>query len=331
MTIARRIPTAVALLALPGILLAGCSGGSPGGDPSPGAPRADGAVVVENCGVEVAFETAPERVVTIKSTATELMLALGLGDRIIGTAFQDGPVPDEWADAAAGIPQLSERMPGLEAVLELEPDLVFAGWESAFAADAAGERDELAALGIKSYVQPAACRTTGMPEKLDFEEVFREIEELAAIFRVDASDLIAEQRAALASIEKDDRGLTAVWYSSGRDTPYVGAGIGAPQMVLEAVGLVNIFGDLEETWSSVGWESVVAADPDVIVLVDSWWNSADSKKELLAANPATAALTAVQEQRYLVVPFPASEAGVRSVAAAVSLAEQLAALDIPRS
>ena len=49
------------------------------------------------------FEAAPERVVTIKSTSTEMLLALGLGDRIVGTAFQDGPVPDECADAAADL------------------------------------------------------------------------------------------------------------------------------------------------------------------------------------------------------------------------------------
>ena len=108
-----------------------------------------------------------------------MLLALGLGDRIVGTAFQDGPVPDEWADAATGVPEISDFMPSEEAVLELEPDLVYAGWESAFAADAAGERDELASLGVASYVQPAACRSAQVPGKLDFDEIFREIGEVA--------------------------------------------------------------------------------------------------------------------------------------------------------
>jgi iron complex transport system substrate-binding protein len=49
--------------------------------------------------------------------------------------------------------------------------------------------------------------------------------------------------------------------------------------------------------------------------------------DYLAGNPATAAMTAVQQQRYLVVPFAASEAGVRSVEAAASLAEQWRALE----
>lgn len=308
------------------LALAGCAPAA--GPVDPEAP-ASGALTLTNCGTEVTFDTAPERVVTIKSTSTEMLLALGLGDRIVGEAFPDGPVPDEWADAAAGIPLLAERMPSEEAVLELEPDLVYAGWESAFSADAAGERAELAALGVASYVQPAACRTAGAPDRLDFEEVFREIEEVAAIFRVDPTELVDAQRAELAAVTPDERGLSALWWSSGTDTPYVGGGTGAPQMVLDAVGLANIAGDLEQTWSSLGWESILAADPDVIVLVDADWNTAQHKIEYLESNPATAELSAVLGSRYLIVPFPAGEAGVRSVAAATSLAAQLAELDIP--
>ena len=114
--------------------------------------------------------------------------------------------------------------------------------------------------------------------------------------------LIAEQQAALDAIVPDERGLTALWYSSGTDTPYVGAGIGAPELVLETVGLTNIAGDIDQTWSTLGWESIVEADPDVIVLIDADWNTAQSKIDLLESNPATARLSAVQNDR---VPHPA--------------------------
>lgn len=308
--------------------LAACA--TPASAPSASDPSASpGAVTVENCGVPVTFATPPQRVVTIKSTSTEMMLALGVGDRIVGTAFQDGPVPEQWAQDAEGLESISDFMPSEEAVLELEPDLVYAGWESAFAADAVGERDELLALGVNSYVQPAACRSAGAPAKLDFDEVFREIQEAADIFGVPADDLLAAQRAELAAIEADDRGLSALWYSSGTDIPYVGAGTGAPQLVLETVGLANIAAGIPMTWSNFGWESVVAADPDVIVLIDADWNTAASKVELLESNPATAALAAVRRQRYIILPFASSEAGVRTVSAATSVAAQLAELDLP--
>lgn len=321
-------PSRLALAALPLValplvaLLAGCA--APAGVETPAA-----AVTVQNCGVAVEFAEPPQRVVTIKSTSTEMMLALGVGDRIVGTAFQDGPVPEEWAADAVGLTSISDFMPSEEAVLELEPDLVYSGWESAFAADASGERAELSSLGVASYVQPAACRSADVPPKLTFDEVFREIQEAADIFGVSADELLAAQQAELAAIEPDDRGLTALWYSSGTDIPYVGGGLGAPQLVLETAGLTNIAEDLEMTWSSFGWESVVAADPDVIVLIDADWNTAASKIELLESNPATAALQAVQNKRYLVLPFPAGEAGVRTVAAATSVAAQLAKLDLP--
>lgn len=315
---------ALAALTVPLVaLLAACAA------PAPSPSATPTAVTVENCGVSVTFDTPPQRVVAIKSTSTEMMLALGVGDRIVGTAFQDGPVPEEWAADAVGLESISDFMPSEEAVLELEPDLVYSGWESAFAPDAAGDRSELSTLGVASYVQPAACRSTGVLPKLTFDEVFREIQEAADIFGVSADDLLAAQQSELDAIEPDDRGLTALWYSSGTDIPYVGAGLGAPQLVLETAGLANIAGDLEMTWSSFGWESIVAADPDVIVLIDADWNTAASKIELLESNPATAALAAVQQQRYIILPFAAGEAGVRTVSAAASVAEQLAELDLP--
>jgi iron complex transport system substrate-binding protein len=177
-------------------------------------------------------------------------------------------------------------------------------------------------------VQPAACRSAQVPGRLDFAEIFREIAEVASIFRADPEPLILDQQAALDAIAPDERGLTALWYSSGTETPYVGAGIGAPQLVLETVGLTNIAGDIDEAWSSLGWESIVDADPDVIVLIDADWNTAQSKIDLLESNPATARLSAVQHEAYLILPFAASEAGVRTVSAAASLADQLKQLDL---
>ena len=284
-------------------------------------------LTIDNCGVAVTFPSAPQRVVTIKSTATELLLALGLADRIVGIGFQDGPVPQPWADAAAGLPVLSDKLPSQEVVLEVEPDFIYGGWESNFAADGAGERASLAELGVASYVSPAACRSI-KPAKLSFDGLFADIAEMGEILDVTpaAEALIAEHRAELAAIVPDSRGLTALWYSSGTKTPYVGAGSNAPAMMMAALGLKNIMGDVDDGWVSASWEAIVDANPDVIVLVDAAWNSAAQKKTLLAENPITSQLDAVQQARYLVVPFPASEAGMRNVGATADMAAQLAAL-----
>ena len=328
-----------ALLALSLAALAGCAQG-PADATSSAAPTdatAGGTtypLTLDNCGVETTVEAAPQRVVTIKSSTTEMLLALGLGDRIVGSAFLDGPVPDSLAGAAADAPAVAEPMaeqvPGAEAVLGLEPDLVYAGWESNLTADGAGDRATLAKLGVASYVSPAACKAPEyMPDPLTFDDVFAEIDEVGEVFDASdaADDLVAEQKDALASVTPDDRGLTALWYSSGDDIPYVGAGIGAPQMIMDAVGLENVAADVHDTWTSFSWEQAIEADPDVIVLVDATWNSADQKIERLESNPATARMTAVREGRYLTVPFPASEAGVRNVDAVVDLSAQLDGLE----
>src|SRR5690606_36063543 len=120
----------------------------------------------------------------------------------------------------------------------------------------------------------------------------------------------------LAAIEPDSRGLSALWFSSGSDIPYVGAGIGAPQLILGTIGVRNIAADVKDTWVSYNWESVIAANPDVIVLVDVAWSTKEKKNRVLEENPATAQLDVVKNRRYLLVPFAASEAGVRKVDAA---------------
>ena len=309
-----------AILCLPAVLLALAP-----------LPAASASFTLDNCGYVQEFgASVPRRVVAIKSTATEMLLALGLEDRILGQAYQDGPPHADWADAYARIPVLSDKLPATEVVLSLEPDLIYSGWESSFAGDALGARQALTSFGIATYVSPAACRTAGyQPEKLSFEDIFDQILEAGRIFAVEerAHALVAAQRGRLAALRRPVKAQTAVWYSSGVKTPYVGAGDGVPQMMLEALGISNIASDLDGGWSSLSWEAVIAADPDLIVLVDASWNSAEDKMKRLAENPATRVMRAVRERRYLTIPFAASEAGVRNVDAVVDLARQLLAYE----
>lgn len=282
-------------------------------------------LTLDNCGQTVTFDRAPERVVAIKSTATELLLSLGLADRIVGVGFQDGPLPES---LSADLSVLSDKLPSQEVILETEPDFIYGGWESNFAADGAGERPTLSQLGVATYVAPAACRSV-KPPKLTFDVLFDEFREMGRIFDrdLDADVLVEGQRAMRDRIEPVGEGHTALWYSSGTKTPYVGAGNNAPAMIMEALGLENIFGDVDEGWISASWEAVVDANPDVIILVDAAWNSADQKKQLLAENPITRELDAVKHQRYLTIPFPASEAGVRTIPATAEMAKVLAGIN----
>lgn len=327
-------PLSVATVALVALAVTGCSSSTaPASDP-PATEQSSATAIspeatIDNCGTIVAADQKPERIVTIKSTTFELLLALGLQDRLIAASYLDGPVPPAYEDAASAVAVLSTGLPSSEAVLDVEPDFVFGGWESNFSAEGVGEREALQQLGIGTYVAPAACKSPKyMPNPLTFDVVFDSFIEAGELFgAADAAEaLVADQRAQLESIIANDDDLTALWYSSGREQPFVGAGIGAPAMLMHAAGLENIFADVEDTWTSTSWEAVAEKNPDVIVLIASPGNTIDDKITLLKSDPVMSTLDAVIHERFITLDFAAAEAGVRNVDAVASLVAQLDAL-----
>src|SRR6202008_77640 len=69
------------------------------------APAAAGPI--DDCGVRVPSSPPPTRAVTLNQGATEVMLALGLQDRMIGTAYLDDRVAPAYASAYASVPVLA--------------------------------------------------------------------------------------------------------------------------------------------------------------------------------------------------------------------------------
>lgn len=83
-------------------------------------------ITIENCGIKETFTHAPSRVVTIGQHETELMLALGLADKIAGTTVWFGALPDDVSAQGARLKRLAENAPGFEAVVAQRPELVLA-------------------------------------------------------------------------------------------------------------------------------------------------------------------------------------------------------------
>ncbi|MEE3920328.1 hypothetical protein V2I01_25410 [Micromonospora sp. BRA006-A] len=139
-------------LLLSTVLLTGC-----GADAKPAAaPPAvsAGPVAVTNCGTPVTIAAPPMRVVTMNQAATEIMLALGLQDRMIGTAYLDDAILPAYADAYAKIPVLAKEYPTKEKLLEAEPDFVYASYNSAFGDEGVGDRADWQKLGVGTYISP---------------------------------------------------------------------------------------------------------------------------------------------------------------------------------
>lgn len=111
------------------VIAAGCGDGSPSGQPAASTPpeSADPGFplsLVDDDGIRVTLEAEPQRIVTFAPSMTEIVFALGVGDRVVGVS---GPSDDHPA-AASGIDEVGGSGdfgvdPNIERVVALEPDL----------------------------------------------------------------------------------------------------------------------------------------------------------------------------------------------------------------
>lgn len=315
--------TAVALLA------AGCSA-SPSPDPSPET----GGRTVSSCGLDLSVDAAPERAVTLEQGATELLLALGLGDAMIGTSYLTDAVAPEFADAYAQIPVLADQYPTAEQLREANPDFVYSMRASAFSADAVGDRSELIELGVPAYLSANDCEDPALiADRAGFDQIFGEISDLATLFDVEdrGEELIAAQRETLDRVTEsagDLDALDVVWiYSTINGAPIVAGNAGLPQTMTELAGAGNAFNDLDAQWTETSWDEIAQRDPDVLVLADLSrgldGDSAQDKIDALRADPVTAELTAVQQDRLVAVPATEMDPSVRSIDALATLSDAL--------
>ncbi len=66
-------------------------------------------LTLSNCGHDVTVDQAPSRVVSLDQDSTEILLSLGLQDRMVGTASWTDPVRESLADANAQVPRLADN------------------------------------------------------------------------------------------------------------------------------------------------------------------------------------------------------------------------------
>jgi iron complex transport system substrate-binding protein len=312
-----------------------------------GAARAEATrypVTVENCGHQVTFDKAPRRVVAIGQTQTEILYALGLGDRVVGTAVWFSPVAKRFEAVNAGVKRLADNDPSFEAVVAQEPDLVTAMFEWHVGPNGiVGKRDQFAKLKVPAYVSPSDCvgkdNSGGgdgiRTQMFTMELVYRNIREFGQIFDVTerAEALIGELRAreakavaAVAGNAAKDIPIT-VWFSS-RDVKgdaFLAGKNGVPAYILSKLGARNIITTNEE-WPLVGWESVAVANPAVIVMVKMDRrrfpaDDIDLKLNFLKTDAVASKLDAVRNNRIVVMDVGATRAGLDTVDGIEALAK----------
>lgn len=285
---------------------------------------------IENCGLTYTYEAPPKRSVILNQAATEIMLALGLEEHMIGTAYLDDEILPEYQAAYEKIPVLAKEYPSQEVLFAAEPDFVYGSYSSAFEDEAAGSREELSRVGIASYVSPAACADkTLRPNPVTIDAVYSEIRDIGHIFGIGdrAEALITEMQAKLAAVKAKIGPKTKLvkvfWFDSEDKGAYTGACCGAPNEIIKLAGAENIFADVEGSWATVSWEEVVARNPEAIVLTQAEWSTAEEKIALLKNTSAYANIAAVQREHFIIIPFSATSPGIRNVSAVEDLARGL--------
>lgn len=302
-------------------------------------------LTIENCGVTVTFDGPPQRAVSLYQSSTEILLALGLADRMVGTSTWFDPVLPELAADNATVPRLADNDPGLETVLGVEPDLVTSASAHTFTSAVVADRPKFAQLGIPTYQSPSVCtgarvegETVTRTEPLALDTLFREIAELAQIFDVQerGHDLIARLTRRLDDTPSiTEPGTSVAFWFSGLRAPYLAGCCSAPGLYATELGVTNVFADTREDWPEVSWEALADGDPDVLVLADLNrrrvdGDALDAKVKFLESNPVTRNMTAVRDKRYVVLSGSELDPGIREIDALEKLAAGFRAFGLAR-
>jgi iron complex transport system substrate-binding protein len=313
--------------------LAACGTESPpNGGAAGNAPETAGyePVTVESCGEKTTYTEPPERAVANDINMTEIMLALGLKDRMAGIAGvkDKGEILPEYREAFDKVPKISdENLPSREALLGVEADFVFAGWNYGFSEESGITPESLKELGINSYAIRESCIRQGSRPPISIRDTYEDILNIGRIFGVEdrARELVEGYEEQVAQVDSrlssDPEPLRVFVYDSGEEAPFTAGGEAIPNELIRLAGGENIFEDVNDSWTTVNWEEVVERDPEFIVIVDYGTPSAEGKIDYLANNPALAELDAVRERRFVVLPYAAATPGVRNADAVETLAE----------
>jgi iron complex transport system substrate-binding protein len=341
-TLARTIAASTVLVL--GSALTGCAADQPSGTQQAAADSAGFPLTLTNCGREITVEAPPERAVSLNQSSTEILLSLGLADRMAGTAVWTDPVLDPLAEDNERVRRLADNWPSYERVLEAEPDFVTASFISTLGEGGVTTPENLEKLGIGSYLSPAECVKDNegdddgtRHEALEVETIFQEITDLARIFDVPdrGEALVADlsQRVEAARAEAPEREVSAMYWFANSESPYLAGCCGAPGIIGRTLGIENVFDDTTDEWPQINWETVAERNPDVIVLGDltrknQTAETARAKIDYLKSNPVTARMDAVRNDRFVTVSGAELNPSIRTVYAVENVAEQLAELGL---
>ncbi|WP_369217438.1 ABC transporter substrate-binding protein, partial [Streptomyces flavofungini] len=287
-------------------------------------------MTVTSCGKKAEVKAPPQRAVSLDQGSTEILLSLGLADRMVGTGTWTDPVLKNLAKDNAKVERLADRYPALEKVLSKEPDFVSASFLYTVGKGGVADRAKFTELGVPVYVSPSDCAGKDNEgggdgkrvQTLTMDTVYGEVRDLAKVFGVQkrGEKLVADLKSRITKATKDidASDTTLLYWFANSDAPYMAGCCGAPGIITRELGAENVFDDTHEEWPQINWETVADLDPDVLVIGDltrksQSAESAAAKIKFLESNPATKNLTAVKKKRYVLLSGQAMNPTIRTV------------------
>lgn len=285
-------------------------------------------VTVKSCNRDVSFDEPPKAAVSNDSNLTEMMLVLGLADRMVGyTGISGWKTLDE--EMRAGIdelPELSAKYPTKEVLVGADADFYFAGWNYGLKVGGEVTPETLEPFGIKVYELTESCIHIGEKPKVSIDDMYNDLLNLGRIFGVEgrATELVDGYKAELAAFTnglETGEPLRVFVYDSGEDSPFTAGRYAMPTALIEAAGGRNIMDYFEKSWAKVNWEDVIERNPEVIVIVNYGDVTAEEKRAFMMNNPAFAEMDAVKNDRFVVLEYVEATPGPRNINAVKKLAQ----------
>ena len=268
------------------------------------APAAGNAVVSE----------APQRIITLNGTLTEVVSALGLGELIVGT-----DVTSKYPEAVNALPKLGhDRAIRAEGILSLSPDLVMAN-EGQLEPAVEGQ---IRQAGIRLMLFTPRNSIAGTKELIaQVADSLHRIEESLKL-----ADAIEEGLAAVVPIQPAPKVLFI--YARGAGTLLV-AGEGTPiQSLIELAGGTKAISDFSD-FKPLTPEALVAANPDVVLLFNTGAEQLQGNEALMRV-PGMASTKAGRDQAFITLqPVVMAGFGPRVGEAVALLHKELRAASKP--
>ena len=230
------------------LLFQGCGQATPEAGGGSGFPL----TITDDLGRQVTVSREPVRIVSLAPTQTEVLFALGLGDRVVGvTEFCDYP-PEAKAKPKVG----GFSTPNPELVVAAQPDLVLAG---VIQKDFIHQFEE-AGLTVVALESPDLASTL---ERIRLVGRLTGAVEAAEKLTASMQQRIDQVTAKVAGLSEAEK--PTVFFEIWPDPLTTGGAGSFLNSLIEVAGGRNIAGDVDQDWLTFSPEMILATNPQVII------------------------------------------------------------------